>query len=65
MLDLYPVGQILNMPKAAYPTVLHNAFIDAGIPALRRRSVLRASWTQDDRAVRGRHDERPQGSWDR
>ncbi|MGP2491990.1 M14 family metallopeptidase [Mesorhizobium sp. PUT5] len=33
MLDLYPVGQILNMPKAAYPTVLHNAFIDVGIPA--------------------------------
>lgn len=34
MLDLYPVGQILNMPKAAYPTVLHNAFIDAGIPVI-------------------------------
>lgn len=33
MLNLYPVGQILNMPKAAYPTVLHNAFLDAGIPA--------------------------------
>jgi predicted deacylase len=33
MLDLYPVSQILNMPKAAYPTVLHNAFLDAGIPA--------------------------------
>lgn len=33
MLDLYPVSQILNMPKAAYPTVLHNAFIDVGIPA--------------------------------
>lgn len=34
MLDLYPVSQILNMPKAAYPTVLHNAFIDVGIPAI-------------------------------
>lgn len=34
MLDLYPVGQILNMPKSAYPTVLHNAFVDAGIPAI-------------------------------
>lgn len=34
MLDLYPVGQILNMSKAAYPTVLHNAFIDVGIPAI-------------------------------
>lgn len=34
MLDLYPVGQILNMPKSAYPTVLHNAFIDVGIPAI-------------------------------
>ncbi|WP_208975105.1 succinylglutamate desuccinylase/aspartoacylase family protein [Pusillimonas noertemannii] len=33
MLDLYPVGQIFNMPKAAYPTVLHNAFIDVGVPA--------------------------------
>lgn len=33
MLDLYPVGQIFNMPKQAYPTVLHNAFIDVGIPA--------------------------------
>jgi len=33
MLDLYPVGQILDMPKQAYPTVLHNALIDAGIPA--------------------------------
>lgn len=33
MLDLYPVRQILNMPKAAYPTVLHNAYLDAGIPA--------------------------------
>lgn len=33
MLDLYPVGQILDMPKAAYPTVLHNAFLDVGIPA--------------------------------
>ncbi|WP_311761801.1 succinylglutamate desuccinylase/aspartoacylase family protein [Paracoccus broussonetiae] len=33
MLDLYPVSQILDMPKVAYPTVLHNAFVDAGIPA--------------------------------
>src|SRR5690606_17686572 len=33
MLDLYPVGQILDMPKQAYPTVLHNAFLDVGIPA--------------------------------
>jgi predicted deacylase len=33
MLDLYPVGQIFNMPKQAYPTVLHNAFVDVGIPA--------------------------------
>ncbi|MCO5129244.1 MAG: succinylglutamate desuccinylase/aspartoacylase family protein [Xanthobacteraceae bacterium] len=33
MLDLYPVGHIFNMPKAAYPTVLHNAYVDAGIPA--------------------------------
>lgn len=33
MLDLYPVGQIFDMPKAAYPTVLHNAFVDVGIPA--------------------------------
>lgn len=33
MLDLYPVSQIFDMPKAAYPAVLHNAFIDVGIPA--------------------------------
>jgi len=33
MLDLYPVSQIFDMPKVAYPTVLHNAFIDVGIPA--------------------------------
>nr|WMC99154.1 succinylglutamate desuccinylase/aspartoacylase family protein [Aminobacter aminovorans] len=33
MLDLYPVSQILNMSKSAYPTVLHNAFLDVGIPA--------------------------------
>jgi predicted deacylase len=33
MLDLYPVSQILDMPKRAYPTVLHNAFLDVGIPA--------------------------------
>jgi uncharacterized protein len=30
MLDLYPVGQIFDNP--VYPGVLHNAFIDAGIP---------------------------------
>ncbi|MCV9910362.1 succinylglutamate desuccinylase/aspartoacylase family protein [Brucella sp. HL-2] len=33
LLDLYPVAQILDMPKQAYPTVLHNAFLDVGIPA--------------------------------
>jgi predicted deacylase len=33
MLDLYPVSQILDMPKQAYPTVLHNALLDAGIPS--------------------------------
>ncbi len=31
MLDLYPVGQIFN--NATYPSVLHNAFIAAGIPS--------------------------------
>ena len=31
MLELYPVGQIFDNP--AYPGVLHNAFIDAGIPS--------------------------------
>ncbi len=31
MLELYPVGQIFDNPT--YPGVLHNAFIDAGIPA--------------------------------
>lgn len=33
LLDLYPVTQILDMPKQTYPTVLHNAFLDVGIPA--------------------------------
>lgn len=32
MLELYPVSQIAN--NATYPGVLHNAFIDAGIPSL-------------------------------
>ncbi len=31
MMDLYPVSQIADNP--AYPGVLHNAFIDAGIPS--------------------------------
>jgi len=31
MLDLYPVRQIWD--NAAYPGVLHNAFVDAGIPS--------------------------------
>ncbi len=31
MVDLYPVGQIFDNP--VYPGVLHNAFVDAGIPA--------------------------------
>jgi predicted deacylase len=34
MADLYPVGQILDMPKQAYPTTLHNALLAAGIPAI-------------------------------
>jgi predicted deacylase len=31
MLELYPVSQIVDNPT--YPGVLHNAFIDAGIPS--------------------------------
>lgn len=34
MADLYPVGQIFDMPKRAYPTTLHNALLAAGIPAI-------------------------------
>jgi predicted deacylase len=34
MADLYPVGQILDMPKQAYSTALHNALLAAGIPAI-------------------------------
>jgi uncharacterized protein len=30
MMDLYPIGQIWDYP--AYPSVLHNALVDAGIP---------------------------------
>jgi predicted deacylase len=33
MLELYPVGQILDMPKHVYTTTLHNAFLAVGIPA--------------------------------
>ena len=43
MVDLYPVGQIFD--NHVYPGVLHNALLDVGIPSLRRRSALRASWT--------------------
>ena len=31
MVDLYPVGQIFD--NHTYPSVLHNAFVDAGIPS--------------------------------
>ncbi|OWJ75982.1 succinylglutamate desuccinylase/aspartoacylase family protein [Haematobacter genomosp. 1] len=34
MADLYPVGKIMDMPKEAYPTTLHNALLIAGIPAI-------------------------------
>ena len=30
MMDLYPIGQVWDYP--AYPSVLHNALVDAGIP---------------------------------
>ncbi|HVX36161.1 MAG TPA: succinylglutamate desuccinylase/aspartoacylase family protein [Hyphomicrobium sp.] len=33
MADLYPVGQIFDMPKHAYATTLHNALLAVGIPA--------------------------------
>ena len=42
MVDLYPVGQIFD--NHVYPGVLHNAFVDAGIPPSARRSALRVSW---------------------
>ena len=32
MIDLYPIRQVWDSP--AYPGVLHNAFIDAGIPSI-------------------------------
>ena len=31
MMMLYPIGQIWD--NAAYPGLLHNAYVDAGIPA--------------------------------
>ena len=34
MADLYPVGQILDMPQHAFPTTLHNALLAAGVPAI-------------------------------
>jgi predicted deacylase len=64
MLELYPVSQIADNPT--YPGVLHNAFIDAGIPSFlsggRRRARPRS---RADRTLRRRHDERPQASRDR
>jgi predicted deacylase len=33
MAELYPVGQIFDMPADAYPGTLHNALLAAGIPA--------------------------------
>jgi predicted deacylase len=43
MAELYPIGQIFDNPT--YPTVLHNAFIAAGIPPSARRSAQPATWT--------------------
>src|ERR1700761_72119 len=33
MVELYPVGQIFDNNLHGYPGVLHNAFVDVGIPA--------------------------------
>ena len=63
MLDLYPVGQIFDMPKHAYPSVLHNAFLDVGIPSFCPEiGAARHPGHRDDRAIRGRHDERAEAS---
>ena len=64
MVELYPVGQIFD--NHVYPGVLHNAFIDVGIPSFTPgdRRCARPG-PRDDLAVRGRHDERPQASWHR
>ena len=64
MMELYPVGQIFDNPT--YPGVLHNAFLDAGIPAFCPEvGAARVPGPRHDRAVRGRHDERPEASWHR
>lgn len=34
MAELFPVGQILDMPQRAFPTTLHNALLAAGVPAI-------------------------------
>jgi predicted deacylase len=41
MAELYPVSQIFD--NHVYPGVLHNALMDVGIPAFRRRLPRRAS----------------------
>ena len=60
MLELYPVGQIFD--NHVYPGVLHNAFVDVGIPAFTPESALLRPEPRIDPAVRRRHDERPQAS---
>ena len=64
MVELYPVGQIFD--NHVYPGVLHNAFIDVGIPSFHAgdRRCARPG-PRDDLPVRGRHDERAQASWHR
>jgi hypothetical protein len=37
MAELFPIDQIFNNP--AYPGILANAFIDAGIPAFTRSTI--------------------------
>lgn len=34
IVDLFPIGQIFDMPHQAYPTTLHNALLADGVPAI-------------------------------
>ena len=63
MAELFPIDQILD--NAAYPGLLANAFINAGIPAFTPEiGASRIFGPRHDPLVRGRDDECPQAPWD-
>ncbi len=62
MMMLFPVPQIWD--NAAYPGVLHNAYVDAGIPCFHARNRRGpAARPGPDSDLHRRHDERVQALW--